>query len=156
MAGLLANVICHPVKIWLLPKTPLCDSLPLPLKCSRPFHLATRCRISVLFATPEDAGSPTPTPPHLTARQRARVRDSGPGFVEEGNDFAGRPIDPNVCCSDQYSHSSQQVRGGATSSSAATSFTPSRIWLAPRPKACPSLEMEMPCVRIMRFLRFGD
>lgn len=38
--------------------------------------------------------------------------------------------------------------GGATLSSAATVFTPSHVWLAPRQKACPSLEMEMLCVRI--------
>lgn len=37
-----------------------------------------------------------------------------------------------------------------------SSFHPDAVivWLVPRQRACPSLEMEMPGVRIMRFLRF--
>lgn len=68
-----------------------------------------------------------------------------------------RAADQSMRGSDPYSRSSQQIeRADARLRSAATIFTPSHIWLAARRKAGPSLEMEMPCVRIMRFLRFGD
>lgn len=74
MAGSLAQMICHPAEIWLLPKMPLCDSLPLPLKCWSSFHLTTR-----------PVGYPYSLPPMKTQNPPAPTPASDSGTVADGS-----------------------------------------------------------------------
>lgn len=134
-------MICHPVKRWLLPKRPLCDSLPLPLKRSRSFRSVTRAGGYPHSLPPTKMQSLPPAPDSGTVGEGL--------FSKKGNRFAASPIgSERVPIGAIQSLITTNKGGGGTSSSAAPVFTPSCVWLAPRREACPSLEMEMLCVRI--------
>lgn len=88
---------------------------------------------------------------HLPKLQHPQVsqRGAGEGSFRRGTTLQVQPISVS-------SRSTQRRPAGAmVVFSSAGPPRRSPIWLAPRPRACPSLELEMPCVRISRFLRFS-
>lgn len=127
-----------PQPIGHLVKMPLCDGLPFPFKCS---------------STPDYAGWPYSSISFKTCD--TLVSDAGTVVtVHRGGDtFAEQLI--CVCAAHIRSLSPERWH---TPRPIGTIVLHLQIWAAPCKRACPALEMEMPCVRIMRFLRvfFGD
>ena len=127
MAGLLAQVICHPVKNIVIAQNAIARFISSPFR----MFISLHHRLQDIH---------TPCHPEKRRNPQIQQRESWRRFTEENNS-AGQPV--RVDAAHLLSHASGRwERRGATVNSAATVSRPSPVWLAPRQKACPSLEME--------------
>lgn len=99
MAGLLAQMICHPVKIWLLPQNATVRLTSSPFTMFAFLSLDHVLQDIHTLCHLRRRG----TAPHLTAGQLARDRSEGKQLC--------RAADQSVCSSDPYSHASQPTGG---------------------------------------------